>query len=150
MYVLLSKALLINCSYRVIMVKQRAAMIVIRDGSILLMHRIRRGEEFYAIPGGTLEEGETFGLAAIRELEEETTLTATLGPKLCETDDELSHCVYFMAENVVGTTKLSGEELARACEENQYAVVWISLAELSTLTLYPKVLLEKLAPWILA
>ena len=79
--------------------KQRAAVIVVNDGRVLLMHRRKEGREYYVVPGGGVEPGETAGDAGVREAKEETGLTVKLGERLCTLDNEgrLEH--YFLATN---------------------------------------------------
>lgn len=62
--------------------KNRSVAIVIRDGKIL-MERLcykdaNNGKEFFSVPGGGIEEGETPEQAAIRELKEECGLDGTI------------------------------------------------------------------------
>lgn len=56
--------------------RNRSAGIVIKDGKVLLMHRFNKGDEYWVFPGGGVEEGETPEQAAVREIGEETTITA--------------------------------------------------------------------------
>ena len=53
--------------------RERATAVVVRDGKVLLVRG--RAEEFM-MPGGGIEPGETPMVAAVRELNEETGLTA--------------------------------------------------------------------------
>jgi len=46
--------------------------IVIRDRKLLVIKRVRDGEEYYVLPGGHVDEGETAKAAAVREVAEET------------------------------------------------------------------------------
>lgn len=62
--------------------KNRSVAIVIRDGKIL-MERLcyknaNNGKEFFSVPGGGIEEGETPEQAALRELKEECGLDGTI------------------------------------------------------------------------
>lgn len=62
--------------------KNRSVAIVIRDGKIL-MERLcykdaNNGKEFFSVPGGGIEEGETPEQAALRELKEECSLDGTI------------------------------------------------------------------------
>ena len=51
--------------------RSRSVAIVVRDGKILMERVVYFGREFYTVPGGGIEEGETPEQAAIRELQEE-------------------------------------------------------------------------------
>lgn len=69
-------------------IKERAAVLIVDDGRVLLMHRLRKGEEYYVVPGGDAEPIETPEEAAIREAKEETGFDIALGEKLCRLDHE--------------------------------------------------------------
>jgi 1-acyl-sn-glycerol-3-phosphate acyltransferase len=51
--------------------------IVIRDGKLLAVKRVRDGQEYYVLPGGRMDKGETAREAAAREVLEETNLECT-------------------------------------------------------------------------
>ena len=55
--------------------RNRAGGILIENGKLLLMHRIKtvdgKTREYYVVPGGGIEEGETLEEATKRELKEE-------------------------------------------------------------------------------
>jgi len=55
--------------------RDRAGGLLIENGNILLMHRIKningKRREYYVVPGGGMEEGETLEEATKRELKEE-------------------------------------------------------------------------------
>ncbi len=60
-----------------------AGGVPIRDGEVLLVHRPKYDD--WTLPKGKLDAGESFEDAAVREVEEETSLTCRLGPELSET-----------------------------------------------------------------
>ena len=54
--------------------KTASRVIILNQGKILLIHRLKSGQEYYVLPGGSIEKGETPQQAAIREIKEETNL----------------------------------------------------------------------------
>ena len=60
----------------------RAAGIVLKGDKVLLMHRVKNGDEYYTFPGGSVEENETIESAVLREILEETTLKVELGKEV--------------------------------------------------------------------
>jgi 8-oxo-dGTP pyrophosphatase MutT (NUDIX family) len=59
---------------------EAAGGVVVRDGTVLLVHRPRYDD--WTLPKGKLDAGESFENAALREVEEETGLRCTLGREL--------------------------------------------------------------------
>jgi 8-oxo-dGTP pyrophosphatase MutT (NUDIX family) len=57
-----------------------AGGVVVRDGKVLLVHRPRYDD--WTLPKGKLDPGESFQDAALREVEEETGVRASLGREL--------------------------------------------------------------------
>ena len=60
-----------------------AGGVVVRDGRIVVVHRPKYDD--WSLPKGKLEPGESWEEAALREVEEETGLRATLGDELAST-----------------------------------------------------------------
>jgi len=104
------------------------------------MHRIKNGHEYYCIPGGHPEAGETPEQTAIREIKEEASLNIKLDKILCELP-EFNHSgtvLYFLTTQFKGIAELSGPEKERNCLENQYRLEWVKLDQLKTIRLYPQ------------
>lgn len=116
---------------------KRAAVIIIKNQKILLMHRIKNSRKYYSFPGGTIEKDESPETAAIREIGEETNLDIILDKLLWEYEDEY-HCgYYFLAKKFSGEMKLGGPEAARRNKDNQYNLEWLGLKNLDNILLYP-------------
>ena len=119
----------------------RAAGIVIRDKSVLLIHRINHGKEYYVFPGGGVEDDETPEQAAIREVIEETSLKVGLNKPLYGlTYDDDSEQYFFLCDYIAGEPQLGeaneAEEMRRS-NENYYEPKWYSIDQLPTLLVYP-------------
>jgi 8-oxo-dGTP diphosphatase len=123
---------------------QRAAIIVIREGKILLMHRKRNDSEYYVIPGGHIEEGESPEVTAKRELREETDIEAGIDFLFLENEDGGWHNYFYMAKNATGEARFGGEEFERNNEQNHYELEWIELSKLPEINLLPIQVKEKI------
>jgi len=64
--------------YKYIYKRNRSVAIVIRGDKILMERVVYFGREFYTVPGGGIEEGETPEQAVLRELKEECGLDGTI------------------------------------------------------------------------
>ncbi len=114
---------------------------------MLLIHRWRRGDEYYVVPGGGVEPGETIEEAARREIREETSLDiedAVLSPLLDYEFDDPRHLgrqryVAFSCSAPAGraAVDLSSPEGGAASPSNRYELEWIDLDAVAFLPLHP-------------
>ena len=109
-------------------------IICFRGEDVLLIQRgtaPRKGE--WSIPGGRIEEGESQEEAALRELFEETSITAKLGPKIAIIPAQFEGFHYtlhdYVAEWSQGEPK-AGDDAAKAC--------FVPVKDISTLKMWPK------------
>ena len=59
----------------------RVCAALIRDGAILMVRHVHDGRDYWTLPGGAVEAGETLEEAVLREMQEETNLSArVMGP----------------------------------------------------------------------
>lgn len=128
----------------------RASGICIHNNKILLIHRInleleKEKQEYYVIPGGGVEDGETIEDAVIREMKEETSLDVRLGGLFHELEDYdgqgkfLKYYAY-ICEYIGGTISLE-ENSVEAVEMKDgsqfFNPVWFPLSEIQDIVLYP-------------
>jgi ADP-ribose pyrophosphatase YjhB (NUDIX family) len=59
--------------------KPKAAAVVVRDDHLLVIHRRKHGTEYFTLPGGGVQPGESAVQACARELEEEAGLHVVVG-----------------------------------------------------------------------
>lgn len=128
----------------------RVAVIVIKDDKILLIHRFKDGRDFWVIPGGSVEKGESLEEAGKREIEEETGLEVTLSEKIWEYEndyygDGIRKEYYFLASKISdGKPEMLGEELLRMSEENKFDPEWVALDKIKDINLVPEVIKGKI------
>jgi 8-oxo-dGTP diphosphatase len=105
-----------------------AGGLVVREGRVLVVHRPKYDD--WAFPKGKLELGETWEDAAVREVEEETSLRCKLGPYVGSTH-------YPMAEGLkeVRYFRMTSPDDAKAQNEID-ELRWITPAEGASLLSY--------------
>ncbi len=117
----------------------RARAVIIQDGAVALIERRRDGRLYYVFPGGGVEGDETPRQAAVREAREELGLVVAPGPLIAEVvrDGETQ---FFYLASVTGGAFGSGdgpEMTGAAPARGTYTPIWVSLAELRRLPVYP-------------
>ena len=102
--------------------RRSARVIVVKDGKLLVMHRkrmsITTGEwiEYYSIPGGGIDAGETPEQAAIREIKEEMNLTV-------EPSGLIAHRVGKQFEHYVFQASVIGDDVPVLPDDSEEARV---------------------------
>jgi mutator protein MutT len=122
------------------MKRTRAVAIVIKDSEILLMHR-KNEKEYYTFPGGGVEEGETIEQAVLRELQEETTIEATINKLLYHhVYDDDTEQYFYLCDYISGEPKLREDSIERKKTlqgNNSYNPLWVTIEELKNMLVYP-------------
>ena len=109
------------------------------DNNVLLIERYRKDQNdllhYFTIPGGGVEEGETYEEASIRETKEETGCDIKIVKKLIIEDFPKGRCHWFYAKYLKGTPTLGGEEKERNTPENSYKVVLININDIDSINI---------------
>jgi 8-oxo-dGTP diphosphatase len=108
-----------------------AGGVVIRDGTVLLVHRPRYDD--WSLPKGKLEPGESWSEGAVREVEEEAGLRCVLG-------EELGRTRYVDGrgrDKQVRYYRMTAEGEPEARNEVD-EVRWVPLAEADDVLTYPR------------
>lgn len=113
---------------------------------VLLMRYCYGGQDVFALPGGNPDRGEILTETIVREIREELGVSVDLGEMilagemlLSQRNDDVLHVV-FAARNLQGEPALNPEETTAL------NLVWIPVADLDKLNLYPNIG-AKLQPW---
>jgi mutator protein MutT len=118
----------------------RAVAIVVKDKEILLMYR-KNEKEYYTFPGGGVEEGETIERAVLRELEEETTIKATINKLLYHhIYDDNTEQYFYLCDYITGQPKLREDSIEKEKTlqgNNSYNPLWVKIEELQNKLVYP-------------
>ena len=117
-----------------------------RDGRLLVLHRRKHGAIYDAIPGGTIEEGETPRVAAEREIIEEPALRVELSAPVLVLTNQDRREFYFDAHRAEGDPVMGGPEAEKSNPGNFYALDWLPLDDLGAAPLKPDALKE----WLVA
>ena len=121
--------------------------IIIENNKLLTFFRRKNKDgkikEYYSLPGGGQEKGETLEENVIRELKEEFNVDIKiidyLGKK--ESDNYIEHFFYCTIINRI--PKLSGEELERNCQDNYYELRYININEIDKIDIFYKDMINK-------
>ena len=120
--------------------RQSARGITFFQDKVLLLKRRRRDKdtilEYYAIPGGGREEGETLEDAAIRELKEETSINVQIDKYLRREEYDKGVCYYYLTTYQDGEIKLGGEEKEQNNPDNYYEIALVDIKEVENLKIY--------------
>ncbi len=99
------------------------------------MYRRKEGREYYTIPGGGAQPGETPAEAAVREAKEETGLDVRIDRELFREENDRGEHHYFLVHPAAGEPVLGGEEALLSCAANFYRLDWVPLADLADVNL---------------
>ena len=108
---------------------------------ILLIHRWKNGQEYFVIPGGTIEPGEKALEAALREMKEEVNLSFSADQlrTAFSLNNQGKKEHYFYTELYTAETPfIQGEELERSNPKNIYQPEWVSLRDIDSHNLRPE------------
>jgi 8-oxo-dGTP diphosphatase len=78
--------------------RPRVCAAILRNGAILMVRHEHDGRNYWTLPGGGVEAGETFEQAVLREVMEETTLAGTVQRFLFEEPYAGGNCSCFLVE----------------------------------------------------
>ena len=124
--------------------KRLAGGICIRNGAILLVHRINKerdfNQEYFIFPGGPVRGGTNIETTLLQEFRD-LSIQVTLGSMMCaieKNEDEEIEC-YYICNYISGELPLNPTISAEDMQQF-YTPMWVPLKEIDDLMLYPEVI----------
>ena len=109
----------------------RACVVLLQHGRLLMVHQTYAGKTFWTFPGGSIEPGESPETAAIREAKEETCLDIDIVRSLCKTARATTtgtyHC--YLGRIVGGTAMLGHDPELPMGSQELHALRWVAVDE---------------------
>ena len=129
-------------------IRVRCAAVVVRSDEILLVRHKKAGREYWLLPGGGLEPGETIAQATERELREECGVSIRCG-RLLFLAETLEPSLERQIINLVFHAELlEGEpHLATLDDARLIGVAWVARQRLRDLVFFPDFRDELLRQW---
>ncbi len=117
----------------------RAAVLIWRDGEVLLVRHEKGGRSYWLVPGGGVDPGETMVEAGARELREETGYDVEVGRLvlLCEAIDPNPGGRHIV--NAVFSGTVRGGSLSVGVDKALRDAKWLPIDSLTTLEMYPPI-----------
>lgn len=100
-------------------------------------------KEYYVIPGGKVESGESLEETLIRELKEEFNVDIDILEYIGKNEDENSIAHFYKCNIKLGIPVLGGEEKERCSKDNYYEIRKIKIADIENINIFPKDLILK-------
>ncbi|KAB2460528.1 NUDIX domain-containing protein [Bacillus sp. CH126_4D] len=118
------------------MIRNRGRAIIVQEGKIALIKRIREGETYYVFPGGGIEEGETAEEATKREIYEELGVHIKLEHLIAKV--EYQGTEYYYNAHIIGGVFGSGKaEEFELKDRGIYIPLWLPIHELEKVNIKP-------------
>ncbi|MCU5683815.1 NUDIX hydrolase [Bacillus wiedmannii] len=118
------------------MIRNRGAAIIVQEGKIVLIKRIREGEIYYVFPGGGIEEGETAEEATKREAYEELGVHIKVEHLIAKVEYKGTE-YYFNAHIIDGVFGSGKAEEFKLKDRGSYIPLWLPMHELEKVSIKP-------------
>jgi 8-oxo-dGTP pyrophosphatase MutT (NUDIX family) len=125
--------------------QKRVRAVIVENGSLLLVHRIKKERDYYVFPGGGVEDGETDKEALVREAMEELGVAVEVGNQfaVCEPDPsggENQTQIFYECRITGGKlgTGTGPEFQPENSYRGTYAFEWVPCAELGDRAVFPE------------
>lgn len=124
--------------------QKRVRAIIIENGKLLTIKRVKEKEIYWVLPGGGIEDGESDIEALVRECHEELGVNVEVGEFVSEDDfywkGELEKIYFYKCEILSGEvgTGEGPEFQENSHYEGSFHVQWLNISELENYDLRPE------------
>jgi 8-oxo-dGTP diphosphatase len=128
----------------------RAAVVIMENGRVALIERVRDRRTYFKFPGGRVESGDSPQQSAVREAHEELGVSVELGDLIFVAYRNGSEQRYYLATIAgewFGTGRGTEMLTSGTTAKGTYRPVWVDLTALRGLDVRPRQLSEALASW---
>ncbi|PFN21969.1 NUDIX hydrolase [Bacillus cereus] len=125
------------------MIRNRGAAIIVQDGKIALIKRVREDEIYFVFPGGGIEEDETSEEATKREVYEELGVHIEVKRLITKVKYRGTEYYYdaYITDGVFGSGK--AEEFKKK-DRGSYIPLWMPIDELENANIKPYEVIESI------
>ncbi|AAU17009.1 NUDIX domain-containing protein [Bacillus cereus] len=125
------------------MIRNRGVAVIVQEGKIALIKRIRGGETYYVFPGGGIEEGETPEEATKREAYEELGVHIKVGNLIAKL--EYKGTQYYFNAHIIGGVFGSGKAKEFELKDRgSYIPLWLPIHGLEKVNIKPYEVVESI------
>jgi len=126
-------------NWQVSFMRNRGSVVIVENGKVVLIQRIRDGSVYYVFPGGGIENGETPEAAAKREALEELGVEVKINECLSKVEYNGTQ-YFFLAEIISGALgNGQGEEYTdKNRGRGTYLPMWVEIESLSSIDVRPR------------
>jgi len=118
--------------------QKRVRAVIIQDGKLLTIKRVKNNETYFVLPGGGVESGEDGKLALVRECLEEVNVKVIVGDLIYKQIFNQNEELFYVCNIVNGAVGSgSGNEYKKMVDNNTYEPTWLSLDEINDKTVRP-------------
>lgn len=119
-----------------------ARAVIFIGGKLVLIRRVRHGREYWVIPGGGVEQGETPKQAAKREAKEEIGIDVSVGDQVLELEKTWegrpSTHVFFLCEYAAGVLGTGTQLASEGTEGEVHEVMLVPKEKFPSLDIVPE------------
>lgn len=118
--------------------QKRVRAVIIQDGKLLTIKRIKNNETYFVLPGGGVEKCEDEKSALIRECLEEVNVDVVVGHLIYGQEFNGNEELFYLCDIVSGVVERgNGDEYEKMSENNYYEPAWLSLNNIESKNIRP-------------